>query len=399
MDVQPPLASAQGPRPHTCDLPPELWIATMDAIRGEQELLVKRLLPTPPPHIKTLKSLARVSKTFLTLAEPFLYEEVKIDSKTSDKTEALLAHIKQDPERLNWIKVIRLDNWDFTTTYDDASTPRTWKILMDAVLQMKNLSAVRLTHMTISSDLCVHLLRLPKMVTFSSYGLRVKGSWPADLKSTQLNVRTVIYRLAYLSTRSPRRQESKAHLQYTLGPSVERIVHGTSFAPFVFSLMKEKSVDGVYFSRLTEYHIAEATWTTLKGLFEIAHHLPNITSLVLGWSTKARTPTDDEFDVVPYGPFPLLERLSVPFWLVPRLMSGCSVNDLTIIEVSSDASTNARLFRRIGSSGSTVASIGLQLKSLESASFEEMAQTFPSLEHLSCKLSETLEPQEVRIAS
>lgn len=371
-------------QPKPFNLPLELWVATFDIVRAEGDIAVTKLIRTPPPDTKTLREIVQVSRTFQALAEPFLWERVKLDGGLyrfpPDRVLRTLGLLNKNPDRKKWIKYLTLEKWNFTTPVDIkvAESQSVW----NAFLELPNLIALRVFHTVAPPELFTHLETLPKLRAFSTFAFQVEPSSEAShgAPDTYPNIRTVILRGV--------RGNSEPMVKAVVHPGLERLLHGSSFASFVHTQMSLHTFD-----QLREYHMVEPSILDLRKFFDVALALPILTHLRIDMKRRRPSPDEQKALYLKHLALPTLTYLSGPLWLLTRLVPGRPVEGIAVrhlgISINSD---EKELFKQLASGSTPVKSLSLEASSWIHLELGDVSELFPALEDL------TLRNRDERIA-
>lgn len=363
-------------------LPPELWLATMDHLRMEIEIPVTQLVRSPAPDIKVLKELTRVSRTLHTLAEPFIWERVRLSGSgvhaPKDGVRPILRLLDQNPDRKKWIKYLTLDRWDLTPRGDvEGSNKSDAEAVWSTFLELPNLIALSLHHVVAAPQLFAHLTALPALRAFSTFAFNVDTNSPEsdDNPDPLSSLRSVILRGVRGNACAEEVVKAVIH------PGLERLLHGTSFARYIHSQMTIHN-----FAQLREYHMVEPTLFDLTKLFQVAPSLPALTQLRI--DTKVRNPSPHEQSQIHLAQDHLasLTCISAPLWLLAKLVPGRPIRDLEIQNLRITVTNHDHeLFKLLAPGCAQVTSLTLEADAWVQLELGDIGEVFPALERLTLR--------------
>lgn len=355
-------------------LPPELWIATFTQLRVEVAMRAPHLFGPLAPDTRTLKQLLLVSHSFYTLTEPFIYEHVvitKSDSRNRDtRTKQIIKQLRKRPERKSWMHVLLLDRWKLTPSYRESSPPS--NDLWNIILELRNLRALLLVRVTASaSDLFKHLGGLKDFDALSIVSSVLEPDSSPMSEASTLNLQVLVLRGG--------RGDTLDHIsKRTMGSSLKRLCHGTSYGSIVLSRISQTS-----FVHLVEYYMIKPSVQDIQGLFSVAHHLPNLTTL----SIESEILIPPEVLPLPAGALPKLQTLSGPLWVILLIVPGHPVQELNIQRVPESGVPGGLVaYKQLGQGTAPVRTLDIKIAEWAGFTFGDLGALFPDLEELTIHL-------------
>lgn len=186
--------------------PPELWASIFNLLADPHEFVdAMNRFEGRRHHIvwntECIRQLCLVSRAFFAIADPFRWEDVRLEIKTMDVQWQLplindfLDFLESRPQTLPWIRDLTLgrpkpNNWAGTTVEGGhiASYTSLEPRLHQAVLGMSNLRKLALSYTSIPQSLFCEIASMPKLTTLQ-FG-------PIDITPEASSVSRVAYRPA-----------------------------------------------------------------------------------------------------------------------------------------------------------------------------------------------------------
>lgn len=373
IDISKPVTDTSVIKPFS--LPPELWIATLDflRIRIDKNLGLSGLIGYHPPDTRTLKQLSLTSHSFYTLAQPFLFERIilrnGISPEGENRTSQLLEALNTRPERKSWVHQLGLDDWKFGSESRMESSSEVWNL----ILEFRNLRALRLKSVSFPMDIFEHLKSLHHFYYLSIRSCSFQYSDRSISLPEPLEVKS-------LTLRSGHGNISEV-AGLCMGPKLESLRHGGSFAPSILSTLQSTP-----FSLLRTYHPINLSLPDIQTLFAVAANMPNLETLSFQALPPMPIGKSSMLAVMPKNVLPNLCHLTGPLWLLAKIVPDHPINHLVVHSLEGRIrSEDIEAFKSLGTGSGVITVLILEASAWVHFKYEDVGKMFPKVEELTLR--------------
>lgn len=351
------------------DLPPELWIATLDKLRRPSPSWTNAF--PDPCDIPTLKALILTSHFFHSLAEPFLYERFRIQGRRDE----LLAKVDRRTRHPLWVKYVIMVNCGTKVT----------RYLFSIFPQLRALRGVSLRSVTIEARWNTEILLLPVLEIWESDAIQIKGDLQASMIVPEnLRLKHVGLGMKYISVK-----EAEALARLALSDQLESLKLIRDESAVLRTLNAEAGFSSFHQLRSFEGVIPP----DFDLLYNFLRHCPEITSVHITKEIEKRV-------TLPPAPPDILPRLQ-SFKGPPRaarlFIQSRPIEHIALLLDMQQRPEDA-VFNSLNTASAPIKSLYLATwYMISKTTLASLAAAFPALESLVIDFMVDMEPVRIHI--
>lgn len=342
------------------DLPPELWIITLDRLRFQPST---DIFPAPL-DVPTLKALTLTSRSFQSLAEPLIYERVRLqgyDPTARQKVDRLTSR----PDMLLWIKYLTVFNCL-------AGAYAGYRYILSLCPKLLSLQGICLKFTKIEVQTALAIVRLPSLEIWEAIGVQFEDNTGSiDFSAEQLRLKHVGLGLAPASD-----ADNKILTKLVLSPSLHSLglLHGPTTSA-ALPLLNATNSPSILPLRSFQCDIPP----NINDLYDFLLRCPSITYISLWDPTVGRPFSNPPPLPPPPDLLPSLRAIKGSSRSAQYFVPGRPVDNISISYIH-DPGDDKALFKSLEKSSVSVTAFCMTLlASTFKPAFAALASAFPAL--------------------